>query len=80
MKFKTIALMMVAGMLACLLITTASPAAEILTAEDLRQMVVTEEQLVKTADNGIILFDASRSMKRSYLKTGRSMSKKLIQN
>jgi OOP family OmpA-OmpF porin len=64
---------MMAGMPACLLLATASPAAEILTAEDFRQMVVTEEHLVRTADNGIILFDASSSMKRPYLKTGRSL-------
>jgi OOP family OmpA-OmpF porin len=52
---------------------TSSPAAEILTAEDFKQMIVTEEHLVKTADNGIVLFDASSSMKRPYGDTGRSM-------
>jgi OOP family OmpA-OmpF porin len=35
-------------------------------------MIITEEHLVKTADNGLILFDASSSMKRPYRKSGRS--------
>ena len=62
-----------ASMFVLLLFATASPAAEILTEADFKKMIVTEEQLIKTADNGIILFDASSSMKRPYMKTGRSM-------
>ena len=73
MNPKSIARMVVIVMAACLLMATSSSAAEILTAEDFSQMIVTEQHLVKTADNGIILFDASSSMKRAYMKTGRSM-------
>jgi OOP family OmpA-OmpF porin len=73
MNYRSIARMVVIGMAACLLIATSSPAAEILTAEDFSQMIVTKQHLVKTADNGIILFDASSSMKRAYMETGRSM-------
>ena len=44
------------------------PAAEILTKEDFTKKVVTEENFIKTADNFIVLFDASNSMKRQYKK------------
>jgi OOP family OmpA-OmpF porin len=43
-------------------------AAEILTEEDFIKKVVMEDQFVKTADNFLILFDASDSMKRQYKK------------
>jgi hypothetical protein len=33
-------------------------AAEILTVEDFRQKIVSEENLVKTADNAIFMFDS----------------------
>jgi OOP family OmpA-OmpF porin len=73
MNLKSIVGMVVIAFAACLLMATSSPAAEILTAEDFSQMIVTEQHLVKTADNGIILFDGSSSMKRAYMETGRSM-------
>ena len=72
MKLKPIVIMMAAGMIACLLLASASPAAEILTEQDFKQYIVTSTHLIKTADNGIILFDASSSMKQPFLKTGRS--------
>jgi len=71
MKAKSLVLMAVIGMMASLLFATSSPAAEIVTAEDLKQMIILEEHLIKTADNGLILFDASSSMKRPYKKSGR---------
>ena len=72
MKAKTIVRMAIIGIITSLLLSTSIPAAEIITAEDLKQMIITEEHLVKTADNGLILFDASSSMKIPYRKSGRS--------
>ena len=42
-------------------------AAEIITVEDFEQKIVTKEHLTKTADNVIILFDASVSMNETYI-------------
>jgi OOP family OmpA-OmpF porin len=53
---------MVAGMI----LPGVLAAAEIITEEDIVQKVVVEEQLVKTADNFIILFDSSNSMNTPY--------------
>jgi OOP family OmpA-OmpF porin len=44
------------------------PAAEIVTQEDITKKVVTEDNFIKLADNFIVLFDASNSMKRQYKK------------
>jgi OOP family OmpA-OmpF porin len=44
------------------------PAAEILTEDDFEKKVVVEEDFIKLADNFIVLFDASNSMKRQYKK------------
>jgi OOP family OmpA-OmpF porin len=44
------------------------PAAEIVTEEDIQKNVVREENFIKLADNFIVLFDASNSMKRQYEK------------
>ena len=44
-------------------------AAEILTVEDFRQKVVSEENLVKTADNAIFMFDGSSSMGKMFQDT-----------
>jgi OOP family OmpA-OmpF porin len=43
-------------------------AAEILTKEDFVKRVVVEDNFIKTADNFLILFDASNSMARQYKK------------
>ena len=56
----------------CTLLTASGFAAEIITEQDFKQYIVTSTQLIKTADNGIILFDASSSMNKPFLKTGRS--------
>jgi outer membrane protein OmpA-like peptidoglycan-associated protein len=47
-------------------------AIEILTEEDFAQEVIDEVSLIKTADNAIILFDASSSMAKPYKDTGMS--------
>jgi hypothetical protein len=47
-------------------LTLSVPAAEIITVEDFEQKIVTKEHLTKTADNVIILFDASVSMNETY--------------
>ena len=64
MKLKLSVLLMVAGMILPGLL----PAAEIITEEDLIKKVVIEENFIKLADNIIVLFDASNSMKRQYKK------------
>jgi len=54
--------------LAMVLLVYASGAAafEIITAEDIKMNIITKEVLVKTADNFVILVDASGSMKAPY--------------
>ena len=47
-------------------------AAEIITSEDFEQKLVTRDQLVKTADNFILLLDTSLSMEVEYKNTGKS--------
>ena len=64
MKLKTTVFLMVLG----LILPGLLPAAEILTEEDFIKKVVVEENFVKLADNFIVLFDASNSMKRQYKK------------
>lgn len=44
------------------------PAAEIITEEDMIKKVVVEEDFIQTANNFLILFDSSNSMKRQYQK------------
>lgn len=64
MKLKITILLMVLGMILPGLL----PAAEVLTQDDFVKNVVKEENLVKTADNFMVLFDSSNSMKRQYMK------------
>lgn len=64
MKIKLTVFLMALG----LILPGLLPAAEILTKEDFTKKVVTEENFIKTADNFIVLFDASNSMKRQYKK------------
>jgi OOP family OmpA-OmpF porin len=68
MKFK-FALTTIGSMLMIGLFTTQVMAAEILTVEDFRQKVVSEENLVKTADNAIFMFDGSSSMGEMFKDT-----------
>jgi OOP family OmpA-OmpF porin len=69
MKFKTFIIISVIGVLCSLLITGPVRAAEILTVEDFKQNIVTVEHLIKTADNAIIMFDASSSMEKPFKGT-----------
>jgi hypothetical protein len=68
MKFK-FALTAIGSVLMIGLFTTQVMAAEILTVEDFRQKVVSEENLVKTADNAIFMFDGSSSMGKMFKDT-----------
>ncbi len=45
---------------------------EIITADDIREGVIINLDLIKTADNAIILFDSSSSMNKPYKDTGKS--------
>ena len=63
MKFKTTALSIAVGIMLIGLFANTLPAAEIITELDIVQKVVTKEDFVRTADNFIILFDSSASMK-----------------
>lgn len=60
--------------LAALACVVASPALalEVLTEQDFVQGVVVEDQLVRLADNAIVLFDTSSSMNAEYMDTGKS--------
>ena len=60
---KSIALMAV---IAALLFAAPAVAFEIITEEDIAQNIITREMLVRTADNFIILYDASGSMADEY--------------
>jgi len=64
MKLKLTIFLMVMGIFLPGLVT----AAEILTQDDFVNKVVTEKNLVKTADNFIVLFDSSNSMASPYKK------------
>ena len=68
MNFKKFFLTMIFGFGLGFLFVNAVSAAEIITEEDLVKKVVIEENFIKLADNFIVLFDASNSMKRQYKK------------
>ena len=54
------------------MVATPALAAEIITAEDIKQEIITEMHLVRLADNAIFLFDTSSSMDRPFRDTGKS--------
>ena len=70
MNSKSFILISVMAIFFSILITGPVLAAEILTKEDFIQKVVTKEQLIRTADNFIILFDTSNSMNTPYQRGG----------
>jgi len=72
MKKRVFGALMVCGLLFTGLMSADLQAIEILTKEDFVNNVVVTEHLIKTADNGIILFDTSDSMSKPYLETGMS--------
>ena len=71
MKFK-LAAMVIGSALMIGLFTAQVMAAEVLTVEDFRQKVVSEENLIKTADNAIFMFDGSSSMGEMFKDTNTS--------
>ena len=68
MNFKRVFMTIVFGSLFLCFFVNAVSAAEILTEEDFVKKIVVEEDFVKMADNFLILFDSSNSMKRQYKK------------
>lgn len=72
MKNRIFTILMVLGLVLPGLSATEAAAIEILTEEDFAQEVIQEVDLIKTADNAIILFDASSSMAKPYKDTGMS--------
>ena len=68
MKYKyTLAL--IGSVLMVCLFSAQVMAAEVLTVKDFKQKVVSEENLVKTADNAIFMFDGSSSMGEMFKDT-----------
>jgi len=61
------------------LLATPGLAAEIITAEDFKQFIVTETHLVRLADNAIFLFDASSSMAQPFRNAGKSKYDLVVQ-
>jgi len=81
MKRTLTVLIMILGMIVPGFMVTDASAAEIITEEDMIQNIITEEQLIKLADNFIVLFDASSSMDKPYKETGKSrydVAKKIL--
>jgi OOP family OmpA-OmpF porin len=81
MKRATFFVLIACGIFLTGLVATQVEAIEILTKEDLVEEVVVREDIIKTADNGIILFDTSDSMNKKYLDTGMSryeVAKKML--
>ena len=63
---------LVCGVILMGLTATDVQAFEVLTKEDFVQKIVVKEHLIKTAENAIILFDASGSMNKLFLDTNMS--------
>ena len=63
--YKWVLLSLLLGMALFAWIAKEAAALEIITEEDVKKEIVTTLQLVKTADNAIILFDSSRSMAKA---------------
>jgi hypothetical protein len=72
MNYRSIVSVMILGLFVFGCLTAIAPAAEIITVDDFEQKIVTKEHLTKTADNVIILFDASISMNETYKDSGKS--------
>ena len=63
MKYKHTVLPMAIGIFLVAFLAGTLPAAEVITEKDIVEKVVKKEDFIKTADNFIILFDSSDSMK-----------------
>lgn len=72
MYLKSCTLTAVMAFFFSIFITGPGQAAEVLTIEDFKQNIVKEENLVKTADNAIFMFDGSSSMGEMFKDTNTS--------
>ncbi len=72
MKYKIPAVLLVLGMLAAGLPAKQPSALEIITKEDIVHEIVPVSAIVKTADNAILLIDASASMNKPFKDLGMS--------
>ncbi len=80
MKRSLLIVTLICGVILTGLIATDVQAFEVLTKEDFTQKIVMKEHLIKTADNGIILLDASGTMNDPYLDTEMSRYEVLIKS
>ena len=64
MKLKLTLFLIVMGMILPGLL----PATEVLTQADFTERAIAEEHFIKLADNFLVMFDASNSMRRQYKK------------
>ena len=81
-KAKQAGYMVTFALLALGLIATGAIAAEVITKEDTIETVSMEEDFVRTADNFIVLFDASGTMQKPYKDSGMKkvdVAKKILQ-
>jgi OOP family OmpA-OmpF porin len=72
MYFKSFTLTAVMGLFFSIFITGPVQAAEVLTVEDFKQNIISSDNLVKTADNAIFMFDGSSSMGEMFKDTSTS--------
>ena len=78
MKKTMLVIMMICGLMTGLIAANVS-AFEIITEEDLVRKIVVETDLIKTADNAIILMDASESMGKTFPGTNMSRYEIMVQ-
>jgi OOP family OmpA-OmpF porin len=74
MYFKSITFPMIIAIMLVGLFASTLPAAEIITEKDIVEKVVQKEDFIKTADNFIIMFDSSSSMKE-FVNKGTKLTK-----
>ena len=72
MRNRILGMLFVLGIILSGFVAVDAGAIEIIVEEDLVQEVIDEVDLIKTADNAIILFDASGSMAKPYKDSGMS--------
>ena len=70
-KMKGLWLLLILGLIVPGLLVTNVPAAEVMIEQVPVQKVRMVQEVIKTADNFIVLFDASGSMQDEYMKTGK---------
>jgi OOP family OmpA-OmpF porin len=80
MNFKTTVLPLALGIMLIGFFANTLPAAEIITETDIVEKVVQKEDFIRTADNFIILFDSSSSMKEILNKSTRETKYDAVRN